>query len=101
MVTPTIKVNDICGNSIEIGTVVVWRVVDAARPSFDVENLSRLVDTQCESALRHLASIYLFDAHEEMHDGKPEGVRSRCEARRTRSARLSRPSFRNASPRPG
>jgi len=71
MVTPTIKVNDIRGNPIEIGAVVVWRVVDAARASFDVDNFSSFVDTQCESALRHLASIYPYDAHEEMHDGKP------------------------------
>lgn len=71
MVTPTIKVNDIRGNPIEIGAVVVWRVVDAARATFDVDNFSTFVDTQCESALRHLASIYPYDAHEEMHDGKP------------------------------
>jgi len=40
MVTPTIKVNDIRGNPIEIGAVVVWRVENAARASFDVENFS-------------------------------------------------------------
>ena len=61
MVTPTIKVNDIRGNPIEIGAVVVWRVQDAARASFDVANFSSFVDTQCESALRHLASVYPYD----------------------------------------
>lgn len=61
MVTPTIKVNDIRGNPIEIGAVVVWRVENAARASFDVANFSSFVDTQCESALRHLASVYPYD----------------------------------------
>lgn len=62
MVTPTIKVNDIRGNPIEIGAVVLWRVTNAARASFDVESFSAFVDTQCESALRHLASVYPYDS---------------------------------------
>jgi hypothetical protein len=61
MVTPTIKVNDIRGNPIEIGAVVVWRVNNGARATFDVENFTTFVDTQCESALRHLASVYPYD----------------------------------------
>ncbi|MBS0192574.1 MAG: SPFH domain-containing protein [Planctomycetes bacterium] len=61
MVTPTIKVNDVRGNPIEIGAVVVWRVENAARASFDVADFSSFVDTQCESALRHLASVYPYD----------------------------------------
>jgi len=60
-VTPTIKVNDIRGNPIEIGAVVVWRVVDTARASFDVDSYSGFVDTQCESAVRHMASTYSYD----------------------------------------
>ena len=62
MVTPTIKVNDIRGNPIEIGAVVLWRVTNAARASFDVESFAKFVDTQCESALRHLASAYPYDS---------------------------------------
>jgi hypothetical protein len=61
MVTPTIKVNDVRGNPIEIGAVVVWRVVDTARASFDVDSFKGFVDTQCESALRHLASEFPYD----------------------------------------
>lgn len=60
-VTPTIKVNDIRGNPIEIGAVVVWRVVEASRASFDVDSYSSFVDTQAESALRHLASTFPYD----------------------------------------
>lgn len=77
MVTPTIKVNDVRGNPIEIAAVVVWRVVDSAAASFDVDNFNSFVDTQCESALRHLASIYPYDTgetHETSLRGSTEEV---------------------------
>jgi hypothetical protein len=77
MVTPTIKVNDIRGNPIEIAAVVVWRVVDSAAASFDVDDFNSFVDTQCESALRHLASIYPYDTgetHETSLRGSTEEV---------------------------
>ena len=73
MVTPTIKVNDIKGNPIEIGAVVVWRVSDTARASFDVESFSTFVDTQCESALRHLASVYPYDGSGAEHETSLRG----------------------------
>ncbi|MBX3390207.1 MAG: SPFH domain-containing protein [Phycisphaeraceae bacterium] len=77
MVTPTIKVNDVRGNPIEIAAVVVWRVENAARATFDVANFSSFVDTQCESALRHLASVYPYDtgdAHEMSLRGSTDEV---------------------------
>jgi hypothetical protein len=67
-VTPTIKVNDVRGNPIEIAAVVVWRVVDTARASFDVESFTGFVDTQCESALRHLASVFPYDTQAGDHE---------------------------------
>ncbi|MCX5690131.1 MAG: SPFH domain-containing protein, partial [Planctomycetota bacterium] len=83
MVTPTIKVNDIRGNPIEIAAVVVWRVVDTAAASFDVDNFNSFVDTQCESALRHLASTYPYDTgetHETSLRGSTEEVSRALEA---------------------
>lgn len=56
------KVNDLEGNPIEIGAVVVWRVIDTARASFDVENYEKFVDIQAETAIRALASHYPYDA---------------------------------------
>ncbi len=56
-----LKVNDLRGNPIEIGAVVVWRVSDAAQALFDVDNYATYVATQSESALRHLASSYAYD----------------------------------------
>jgi len=56
-----IKVNDATGNPIEIGAVVVWRVVDSARATFDVDNYEQFVDIQSETAIRSLASRYPYD----------------------------------------
>ena len=60
-----IKVNDLHGNPIEIGAVVVYRVVDSARALFDVENYEQFVAIQSETAIRALASEYAHDSHED------------------------------------
>jgi regulator of protease activity HflC (stomatin/prohibitin superfamily) len=57
-----LKVNDLRGNPIEIGAVVVWRVRDTAQAAFDVENHGSYVQVQTESALRHLASQHPYDS---------------------------------------
>lgn len=58
---PTLKVNDKRGNPIEIGAVVVWRVEDTAKASFDVDYYATFVEVQSESALRHLANCFAYD----------------------------------------
>jgi regulator of protease activity HflC (stomatin/prohibitin superfamily) len=65
----TLKVNDKRGNPVEIGAVVVWRVEDSAQATFDVEDFQNFVRVQSESALRHVASRYNYDAGEEEHEG--------------------------------
>ncbi len=60
-----IKVNDLLGNPIEIAAVIVWRVTDSAKASFDVENYQQFVNIQCETAIRSLATQYPYDTHEE------------------------------------
>jgi regulator of protease activity HflC (stomatin/prohibitin superfamily) len=60
-----LKVNDKRGNPIEIAAVVVWRVADTAQASFDVDDYQKYVETQSETALRHLASVYAYDHGEE------------------------------------
>lgn len=62
---PTLKVNDKRGNPIEIGAVVVWRVEDTAKATFDVDFYTQFVEVQSESALRHLANCYSYDDGEE------------------------------------
>lgn len=63
--SPALKVNDKRGNPIEIAAVVVWRVEDTAQAMFDVDNFETYIQTQSESALRHLASLYAYDDGEQ------------------------------------
>ncbi len=58
-----LKVNDHDGNPIEIGAVVVWKVVDTAEACFEVDNYEHYVNVQTEAAIRNLASHYPYDAH--------------------------------------
>jgi SPFH domain / Band 7 family len=60
--TPTVKVNDADGNPIEIAAVVVWQVRDSARATYGVEDFVAFVDTQSESALRHVANSHPYDS---------------------------------------
>ena len=63
--TAKIKVNDIEGNPIEIGAVIVWRVVDTAQAMFDVESFTTFVQIQSETALRNLAMHHPYDGHDD------------------------------------
>jgi len=60
-----LKVNDHDGNPIEIGAVVVWRVVDSAEAIFQVDNYDNFLHVQSEAALRNLAVGHPYDAHNE------------------------------------
>ncbi len=61
--TPKLKVNDNHSNPIEIGAVVVWKVVETAEALFEVENYEKYVSVQTESAIRATASQFAYDAH--------------------------------------
>ena len=63
--TNKLKVNDQDGNPVEIGAVVVWKVVDTAQAMFQVDNYENYVHVQSEAAMRNLASAYPYDSHEE------------------------------------
>jgi regulator of protease activity HflC (stomatin/prohibitin superfamily) len=60
-----LKVNDHIGNPIDIATIVVWKVVETAEAVFRVDDYEHFVHVQTESAVRHLASTFPYDAHEE------------------------------------
>jgi len=60
-----LKVNDKDGNPVEIAAVVVWRVRDSAQAVFDVDTYEQFVAVQSETAVRHLASQFTYDAHDE------------------------------------
>ena len=59
------KVNDTDGNPIEMAAVVVWKVVDTAEATFEVDDYVNYVHVQSESAVRNLATRYPYDTHEE------------------------------------
>lgn len=56
-----LKVNDLDGNPIEISAVVVFKVIDTAKASFDVAYYQDFVEIQSETAIRHIASQYPYD----------------------------------------
>lgn len=67
-----LKVNDKLGNPIEIAAVVVWRVGDTAKASFEVDDYVKYVEIQSEAAVRHLAGIYAYDSMEDEEAGAQE-----------------------------
>lgn len=60
--TAVTKVNDADGNPIEIAAVVVWQVRDTARALYEVDDFVAFVNTQTETAVRHIATSYPYDA---------------------------------------
>jgi SPFH domain / Band 7 family len=56
-----LKVNDSDGNPIEIAAVVVWQVRDTANAIYSVDEVTRFVAIQMETAIRHIASSYPYD----------------------------------------
>lgn len=62
-----IKVNDKVGNPIMIGLVLVWRVKDTFKASFEVDEYEHFVVVQSDAALRKLAGMFPYDnfEHEE------------------------------------
>lgn len=61
--TAKLKVNDNHSNPIEIGAIVVWKVIDSAEALFEVDDYLRYVEVQAESALRTVATQYPYDSH--------------------------------------
>ncbi|WP_168123357.1 SPFH domain-containing protein [Paenibacillus sp. HB172176] len=70
-----LKVNDAEGNPIEIGAVIVFKVFDTAKSTFDVDQYERFVEIQSESAIRHIAAQYPYDIF-----GSEDGVSLRGNA---------------------
>ncbi|GAA4506796.1 SPFH domain-containing protein [Actinoallomurus oryzae] len=61
--TDVAKVNDADGNPIEMAAVVVWQVEDTAKAVFEVDDFVEFVAIQTETAVRHIAGSYPYDAH--------------------------------------
>lgn len=59
------KVNDVLGNPVIIGAVVIWRVTDPTRAVFSVENYKTFLSIQCDSTIRNIARLYPYDTMED------------------------------------
>lgn len=55
------KINDQLGNPIIIGIVVIWKVVNATKAVFNVDNYKEFLSIQCDSALRNIVRLYPYD----------------------------------------
>jgi len=63
--TPTLKVNDMAGNPIEVAAVIAWRVNDTAKASFEVEDYASFLAIQSESAIRAVISTRFYDGDQQ------------------------------------
>ncbi len=59
------KVNDLDGNPIEIGVAIIWKIVDPYKAVFNVDNYEKYLSTQCDGAIRYVASSFSYDADDE------------------------------------
>jgi regulator of protease activity HflC (stomatin/prohibitin superfamily) len=60
-----IKVNDKLGNPIMISVILVWRVNDTFKASFEVDNYEDFIKIQTDSAVRKLAGSFPYDHFED------------------------------------
>jgi regulator of protease activity HflC (stomatin/prohibitin superfamily) len=73
--TAQAKVNDADGNPIEIAAVVVWQVQDTAKAIYAVDDYTKFVAIQTETAVRHIASSYPYTSQ----DGSTLSLRDNAE----------------------
>ncbi len=55
------KVNDELGNPVEIGAVVIWKVIDPTKAMINVENYKNYLSIQCDAIIRNTARCYPYD----------------------------------------
>ncbi|MDR2977334.1 MAG: SPFH domain-containing protein [Streptococcaceae bacterium] len=62
------KVNDLLGNPIIIGAIVLWRVDNPTQAVFSVENYKVYLETQTDSIIRNVSRLYPYDIFDEDDD---------------------------------
>lgn len=60
-----IKVNDKMGNPIMISVILVWKVKDSFKATFEVDNYENFIRIQTDSAVRKLAGSFPYDHFED------------------------------------
>ena len=56
------KINDQLGNPIEVGIVIIWRVVNTAKALFNVDDYEGFLSIQADSTLRDVVRCYPYDS---------------------------------------
>jgi len=69
------KVNDILGNPIIIGAIVIWHVENPTQAVFSVENYREYLSIQTDSTIRYVSRHYPYDVFSE--DEHEDGVREK------------------------
>src|SRR5579864_3385258 len=59
------KVNDKMGNPVMISVILVWKVSDTFKSTFEVDNYKSFIEIQTDSAVRKLAATYPYDHFED------------------------------------
>lgn len=62
------KVNDVLGNPIVIGAVVIWHVKNATQAVFSVEDYKEYLSIQTDSTIRNIARLYPYDVFDDAED---------------------------------
>lgn len=67
------KVNDVMGNPVIIGAVVIWKVVDPTKAVFNVEDYTEFLSIQTDSTIRNISRMYPYDLLQtDEHDSSTE-----------------------------
>lgn len=74
------KVNDLLGNPVEIGAVVIWKVVNPTKAVINVENYTNYLSIQCDSIIRNTARQYPYDMSEGADEKSLRGSRQEIAA---------------------
>jgi len=69
------KVNDILGNPIIIGAIVIWHVENPTQAVFSVENYREYLSIQTDSTIRNVSRLYPYDVFSE--DENDDGIREK------------------------
>jgi regulator of protease activity HflC (stomatin/prohibitin superfamily) len=59
------KVNDVLGNPVIIGAIVIWYVEDPTQAVFSVEDYTEYLSIQTDSTIRNTARLYPYDVFAE------------------------------------
>ena len=78
------KVNDVMGNPVIIGAVVIWKVIDPTKAVFNVEDYTEFLSIQTDSTIRNISRMYPYDLlqTEEHENSTEKNLKRQCPGNR-------------------